>query len=285
MPVEHSPTANRRKTNPLSFVNTNSASKRLRLSENLTQQSEKLNIESQDTMGTPESANDMFRQLLEGQAAIKKSNQSILEAINTLKSDNITLKKSVTTLQNTVSYLKSENSRLDIEIRKQNIIINGIKDFDGETKQELMETITNLLEEKLFLPGIKLDTAERIPRNYIASKTRPVKIRCLSHSNRNSIMESRDLLKDEESTQLIYLNDDLPKDVRIDRGILRRRMKEAIANKHTWKISYQHNTIEVEGKLYKVIDGELKEAKPKSSVTQTYVTPKPANTSTGRSTQ
>lgn len=120
------------------------------------------------------------------------------------KSDNekqveiVVLKSAVSELQQRINYQEDYS-------RRKNLRITGIQERQGgETWEQTTETVSNLLDEKLQLPTMKLERAHRVgPFN--SSRPRTIVARFENFGDREAVVRNAKKLKGTN----IYISDDL----------------------------------------------------------------------------
>jgi len=180
------------------------------------------------------------------------------------------LQTEVTTLKEKVHTLECDNERLDIELRKKNVILFGLEDEVDESNAVSKSKVEKLLSEKLQIRDVNIDTVHRLSK-FTSGRTRPIRVQLLYQNDRDLILSQRSKLKSQVNSKgdCYFLNEDLPLKTRLTRKILRDKLVDALKNKSTAKIDYSRNEIVVDGKLYKVVNKSLVEQSRQSPVTTT----------------
>jgi len=177
------------------------------------------------------------------------------------------LSTEVTTLHKKVYVLEKENERLDMELRKKNLIFLGVEDKSTESPDECYKKIHDIIEKHLELTNITIDTCHRLSKHQ-TGKNRPIKVQFLMNSDRNLVLSKRMKLANRQNPKKIFINEDLPLNIRQARNLLREKLKEAIRNGKPAKIDYAKNCVVVDGETYLVKNNKLE-----SSSTATVTKP------------
>jgi len=122
--------------------------------------------------------------------------------------------------------------RLDIQLRKCNLIFRGIKEDPNETEQSLKSTVSNIVVDKLGLSAVKLAFAYRIPKAPVQGKTRIICVGFGQQSDREAVFRARLKLRQIDGGSNIYISLDEPKATR-ERKMQKR--KKTITKKTTRK--------------------------------------------------
>ncbi|CAL8132706.1 unnamed protein product [Orchesella dallaii] len=141
------------------------------------------------------------------------------EEIETLKTG---LSQTRQVAENTAEKLRNiqkQNDRIELELRKINLVISGIDDFRSQTSNKLTNAVENLLRT-LAGREIKIEAVYRIGK-YRDKYIRPVKINFKNISERNTIYECR-----LNTVYPIYINEDLQPSIQKAHRNLRRKSKE-----------------------------------------------------------
>lgn len=151
------------------------------------------------------------------------------------------LEKSVNNSGSDLSSVKSDTILLKREINKSNLILFGVDESSDESNFVLMEAVKRILAQ-LSDQLIQIDTVFRIgkitPRN-----TRPIKIRFVLISHRNTIFANRGNLPD-----TLKIKEDLPFEIRRDHAILFQKKQQAIKDgihENNIFINYKTNSIDI----------------------------------------
>jgi len=203
-----------------------------------------------------------LKSLAESQAIISEKVDKLTASYEDFKTLSESLKIEVTTLSKKVYTLESENERLDLELRKKNLLIFGLLDNEADDEDTIKSKVLRLFSEKLSLNNITVDTAHKIS-TYSQGKHRPVRVQLIFQNDRDAILNQRQKLKNvtDELGNRIYINEDLPLKTRLCRKILRAKLAECINMNIPAKINYTRNEIIVNGKCFKVMNNALMESK------------------------
>jgi hypothetical protein len=150
-------------------------------------------------------------------ASEERTGNLIKNEISTVKKD---LSRKVNALESEVANLKLELGRANTEIRKRNIMIEGIAEKSGETWNDA-ELLDKDLIIKLRLPEkVDFDECFRIGKPG-GGKVRPILLKMLRIRDKRMILSHAKNLKGSK----IYINEDLTKEQRIANAILRKNKK------------------------------------------------------------
>lgn len=111
---------------------------------------------------------------------------------------------------------------LDIQVRKNNIMIDGIPESEKENGAESEEKVRQIFAEKLKLSGMEFERIHRTG-NSNGDRVRPIVARFVSYKDKVRVMECAKNLKGTN----VYINEDYPEEVRQKRKELIPAMKAA----------------------------------------------------------
>jgi len=200
---------------------------------------------------------------------LTQTQNQLLQNVSTLMTNNEyfktlseNLQREVKDLNHKVYTLECENERLDVELRKRNLIIFGLTDNKNDDDAITKAKVIKLFSEKLSLSNITIDTTHRIS-TYADGKRRPIRVQLLFQHERDAILSQRNKLKiiTDGAGHKIFINEDLPLKTRLCRKVLRTKLAEAINQNIPAKIDYNRNEITVDGKCFKVVNNTLIEKK------------------------
>lgn len=185
---------------------------------------------------------EMFLNLKTHMITIEKKIDNNNEELKKLTHENKQLKKKI----------NEQEERLDMlerEIRKNNIVIQGI----GEEKDETIDELKVKVEEMLEKANIKIDMnsevseINRIGTNAGNSK-RPVLMKLMSNNKKMEILRNAKCLKG----TTVWINEDYPKKVQIKRKTLLQHLK--LARQKGSRAYLRYDKLIIDGKTYKVED-------------------------------
>jgi len=163
------------------------------------------------------------------------------------------LESAVGGVKKEVAALKKENLDLMTELRARNIIIHGVLESAGESPATLLKDISNILKEVNII-SVQFDFVHRIGKPG-SSTQRPIKLGLLKLTDKYKIIAAGKLLFTKPALSGIFFIDDLPKEIRQNRGLLRKEKSAAIVNGHSATI--RGNVLTVNNKDYTVQDGAV----------------------------
>jgi len=149
-----------------------------------------------------------------------------------------------------IEKLKPDTELIEREVKKLNLVILGLADFDTQSIDQLKEQVAKLV---LGLTGkqIETDTVHRLGK-YQLGNNRPVKVRFLSLTDRDLVWSNR-----LNSNPPIFVNEDLPFVTRKDFAILRKKSKELKEKGETVSIQWNNKTITSGTAAFQVSNGCL----------------------------
>ncbi|CAL8137797.1 unnamed protein product [Orchesella dallaii] len=154
-------------------------------------------------------------------------------------------------IQKRMDFLEQENELLHREVKFQNLILLGLTEKRYENSEGLKQDILELIF-RICKKRIPVDTVYKLGA-YREQYKRPVRIRFLSHSDRNLVYEKRMLLPEGAA-----LKEDLPFSLRRDHNLIRRKRDELTEEQVSFKINWKTKTIYADnGIIFYVINGQL----------------------------
>jgi len=175
---------------------------------------------------------------------IKGEIKSLKDLVQTVKS----IKTQVSVIQNRVK-------KLEIEDKRRNIIVLGIKEETQENWKTRAQIISDLAN-KLGITSIDYDEAKRIGFRKNPAKDRPMLIRLVRMHDKQEIMSQRSKLKGTK----IFINDDLSAEDRKIQSIMRLKVAEIRKTRPTAQFRFHFKTFTcTEGSItehYEVNDNE-----------------------------
>lgn len=154
-------------------------------------------------------------------------------------------------LRREISILKRKTEYLEVSARQKNLIIHGLQQESNETLQSLFEKVSLFIHE-LTKKKIKPDIIFRFGKD--STKARPICVEFLSKTDRNLVYENRK----NAANKNIFINEDLPFEIRRDHAILRSKGKELHAAGQKNKINFKNRSICTEnGTSFQLKNGQL----------------------------
>lgn len=150
-----------------------------------------------------------------------------------------------------VSSLEKSHESLERECNKINLIIDGILEIQGETAETLISHL-EVFFATITPAKIEIDTAFRLGQTPNPTKPRQVKVRFARMRDRNIIYDLRMNAKPPH-----YINEDLPKTIRVDFGILRRKAKQLKDEGTEHKILWNQRSIQTATSTFTVKEGVI----------------------------
>jgi archaellum component FlaC len=179
----------------------------------------------------------------------------------------VELKEEVAGLQNTVEKINTENELLWKEIHKMNLVFSGVHDSDKESLDQLYSTISRIIRN-VSGGDITFDLGHRVGKFRMGS-CRPIKVRFLSMFQRDSVFANRF-----KSQKPVYINEDLPRGMRRDNGLMRNKKRELVANGYDpkgIKMDWNKKSIQTNDSIFKIKDGEMLDESPDGMDTTNHI--------------
>jgi hypothetical protein len=148
---------------------------------------------------------DVKKAVLKGSQDVEKDNPEV----QTLQSELAELKSGMTSqLNTTVKEMKEEvEESLEIERRKMNLVIHGLKDEDAEAD---VDEVIKLFEDGLKMDYLRhVDKIMRIGRRVTENKPRPLKIILKGLDSRKEILARTKNLKEIDTFSKVFITPDL----------------------------------------------------------------------------
>ncbi|KAJ3648197.1 hypothetical protein Zmor_020018 [Zophobas morio] len=160
------------------------------------------------------------------------------EAMITIRKENLLLKESI----------KDQDSRLELlekEVRKNNIIIQGVADENDEKEEKLTEKIQNILTKMGVKVDVEIDASEiRRIGTYKPNGNRPILVKLQKWKTKMEIYKLTKNLKGSD----IWINDDFSKKVQAERKCLTPYLQQVRQQGSTAYLRY--NKMIIDGKVY-----------------------------------
>lgn len=193
----------------------------------------------------------MFAQINTKLTAVQEKLDKNEETISELKHENQRLIK-------TIKVQEERLEQVEREIRRNNIIIQGLPDIDGENQEGVKEEIQGVLREI----GVEINPLVDIKETtklgiYKPNKKRPILVKLQTWDKKMEIFKRTKELKGKD----IWINDDYTKKVQDDRKILIPHLKQAKQQGH--RAYLRHNKLIVNGEAFGVEDFQNPENKEK----------------------
>jgi hypothetical protein len=204
-------------------------------------------IVTQNSTSEMDEIKTMFMDLSTGQAEIKTSQAEIKNLIDRQGVKLIDMEKDVNVLNEKYQRIEERQTQLEVKFSKEWLVITGLLDEkENDDFTYLNDKLTKFFADILELPDIKI--CEAFPMGkFRDGSTRLIKIRFESTRQRNLIWEKR-----MNTPMGTYINEDLPKELRIKHGILRRSRREAVAAGKEVVIDWQNCALIMESKRFKI---------------------------------
>ena len=148
---------------------------------------------------------------------IHTNQQKVEKKCENLETRIVTLESSI--VKQNVKRYDSELEKLQIDSRKLNLIIVGLRDDRNETNQNLLDLLYNFIRDALELQNIAIDIAYRLGTSRDGNLPRNIKIIFTKQSDRLLVLKSKDKLRDKNIP--VYINEDLPPHTLERRHLLR----------------------------------------------------------------
>lgn len=154
-----------------------------------------------------------------------ENEKRLMEEINSLKVANEGLRNRVDVMEKTVQNQKEVILQLEKRLNSNNIIIHGVDENKDDTGLE--DALIDLLNSKLAV-NIKEHDVQQVYRlGNNKYNARPIKVLLNNHKTKLSIMKEKKKL----AGTSIFINDDLPKELRIREADERRKKREAYSKR------------------------------------------------------
>lgn len=138
--------------------------------------------------------------------------------------------KQLSEIASEVKTVKTENALLETRLRtaerqlkRNNLIVYGIVEEDGETQADILKSFTTLLGEKLQINLSNKDFSNCFRLGKKGNRSRPILIEVLSNFSKQLIIRQRAKLRGTN----IFINEDLIPEDRNERKVLVKALKEA----------------------------------------------------------
>lgn len=154
-------------------------------------------------------------------------------------------------LRQKLNFLERENELRYRESHFQNLILVGLKDDEEENTNNLILKIQQILLD-ISSNQIAIDTVYRIGK-FTSDRQRSVRIRFMSHSDRNKALENSENLPEN-----IYLNEDLPYTIRRDNRLFRNKRSELFNLGVNFQTDWKNKVITTnDGRKISISDGKF----------------------------
>jgi len=177
------------------------------------------------------------------------------ESINRLVTESKDLKAENAKIKKDLANLNEQQIRLENLQNQKNLIVTGLLEKPDE---KLVKTLEDMFKQKLTI-HLNLDFAHQLGKETEGAKfPRPIKLGFLYKSQQDEIWEKRRDLKGSN----IFLNEDIPRQQRIERALLRKHKKEA--EEDGSEVSLKGNLLTIDGRKFTIRDGRLQSVSPRS---------------------
>ncbi len=173
---------------------------------------------------------------------------------NGLRDNFITLDLKFKKLEAENKSLREQMYKTEAQERRNNLIIDGCKQNDGETKQDCINKVYGILSDKLKIENVHEIKIERCHRLQMGKpqQPKPIIFKLLYYSDRERIWNSRRNLKETNasSDEKIFLSEDFPNEIK-----KRRRFLEPIrrkAQEQHMKAFLTYDKLVIDGHSYTV---------------------------------
>ena len=165
-------------------------------------------------------------------------------------------------LQHKLDHSKRRILHLETYSRKRNVVLEGFGERKGE---EILTFVTTFFSEKMHLPPTiseNIDIVHRYGKS-LHGRPRPIIVRFTKISTRDSVLKNIKYLR--EARSKVYVNEDLPAEIKDQRADLRAIMSHA---KHlNIEAKTQGDVLTLENRRYRHEDLDLLPVGPTSPAT------------------
>lgn len=164
-----------------------------------------------------------------------------------IQQDVETINNDITEIRNQLDDFRSDKIKIEIEVRRLNLILSGIKEEDNENEHKLASKIQKVVTD--IKPGtqFKYDTISRLGAP-TSGKTRNVIVRFETMKQRNTFFELR-----KETTPPVFINMDVPEAVRKAEYLLRVKIRQLKTEKiPIQSVNWRKYEIETVSKLFRL---------------------------------
>lgn len=173
--------------------------------------------------------------------ALQKATSSETK-ISGLENEVSALKNELTDLRKCHDDLKERHLKTEAQERRNNLILDGVAEFNGEKKDDCFQKVIDVLKNEMKLDNIALDRCHRMgPRN---KKPRSIIFKVHNFQDREKIWKARDQLKGKK----IRISEDYPVEIKKRRDILVPIMRAAVFQKKMATVSYDR--LIIDSKVY-----------------------------------
>ena len=139
------------------------------------------------------------------------------------------------------------SEQMEIERRKANVILHGVKEDNRNKQVESMDKVLNLVDsksddhilvEEIFKEGLHLDATRHIVEvqrigRYVDGRSRPIRVKLLSSEARFEILKRAKDLKDHDKFGKVFLSPDLTRKQQVVEKDLRDNYKRLRGEGHS----------------------------------------------------
>ncbi len=186
---------------------------------------------------------------------VTKTAEDALKKAQATETKVINLECDLTCLQNEFTKLKQENKSLkdqmiktEAQERRNNLILDGCPESEGETKEACMKTLRDVLGNRMHVQNsskIMIDRCHRLGQP-TGRKPRSIIFRVHYYVDREQIWAARKNLKDTN----IWLSEDFPVEIRKRREILNPIRKKAVSEDMRAFLTYDR--LIIDGKSFTI---------------------------------
>lgn len=169
------------------------------------------------------------------------------DTVQQLQVDVEEISHGLTAIQTQLDDFRSEKVKLEVEVKRINLIVAGIEDETDETDEDLKNKIQTMAKEIKQDINFDCDTIRRLGE-YKPGKTRRVHIRFKLMSDRNAFFELKKSTK-----HPIYINADVPEAVQKAEFKMREKIRNLKANKiNIINVNYRNYEIETDIAIFRL---------------------------------
>lgn len=156
-------------------------------------------------------------------------------------------------LKKKLEFLEKEHEMMHREVKFQNLILSGLPDSPEENEEQLRNAVSKLIKN-ITQKDIPIDTVYRIGKYDPKPEThRHIRVRFFSHFQRNLVLSAK-----MKTPAKIYINEDLPFNVRQDHSALRKKIRELKEAKTEFSVDWKTRSITTaDGGKFFAKDGKL----------------------------
>lgn len=180
----------------------------------------------------------MFEKLEMKMQNIDEKLEHIIQEVGSTKEENKKLKVQIENQENRIQFLERE-------LRKNNLIIQGIQDDEEENVEQIEEKVGLVIKNIGANIYKEIEEVRRLGK-YQINKTRPILIKLTKNKIKNEILKNTKYLKGSD----IWIDSDYPRNIQEERKQLIPHLKEAKMKGQ--KVQLKYNKLIIENKVYGV---------------------------------